>query len=91
MSRAVTSLVGFARFWYRFIVGDDWTVAAAVFLALAVTAILHAVGVAAWWIAPSVVVVSVSVSLQRSRHRTAGYPSSSGGEKRRTASSDGTK
>ena len=71
MNRAASWLVSFGRFWYRFIVGDDWTVAAAVFLALAVTAVLHAVDVAAWWIAPSVVVVSVSVSLQRSRHRTA--------------------
>ena len=69
MSRAVSWPIGFGRFWYRFIVGDDWTVAGALFLALAVTAVLHAVGVAAWWIAPSVVVASVSVSLQRSRHR----------------------
>ena len=66
MSRAAGWLVGFARFWYRFIVGDDWTVAAAVFLALGATAALHAAGVTAWWMVPSVVVVSVSVSLRRS-------------------------
>ena len=69
MKRAASWLVSFGRFWYRFIIGDDWTVAAAVFLALAVTAVVHGVGVAAWWIAPSVVVVSVSVSLHRSRRR----------------------
>ena len=69
MNRAVSWLAGFGRFWYRFIIGDDWTVAAAVFLALAATAVLHAIGVAAWWIVPSVVIVSVSVSLHRSRHR----------------------
>jgi uncharacterized membrane protein YciS (DUF1049 family) len=62
-------MVGFGRFWYRFIVGDDWTVAAAVFASLALTAVLHAVGVVAWWIVPSVVVVIVSVSLRRSRRR----------------------
>jgi len=27
-------LVGFGRFWYRFIVGDDWTIAVSVFLGL---------------------------------------------------------
>jgi hypothetical protein len=71
VNRAVTWLVGFGRFWYRFIVGDDWTVAGAVFLALALTAVLHAVGVAAWWVTPLVVVAIESVSLQRRRHRAA--------------------
>jgi uncharacterized membrane protein YciS (DUF1049 family) len=71
VNRAISWLVGFGRFWYRFIVGDDWTVAAAVFAGLAVTAVMHTVGVAAWWIVPAIVFVSVSVSLQRSRHRAA--------------------
>ncbi|MFG1704187.1 hypothetical protein ACFLIM_13440 [Nonomuraea sp. M3C6] len=30
-------LKGFGRFWYDFIIGDDWKIAAAVVLALAVT------------------------------------------------------
>ena len=55
----------FGRFWYRFIVGDDWTVAAAVALALMMTALLNAQSVPAWWLVPVVVVVIVGVSLRR--------------------------
>jgi hypothetical protein len=58
-------IVAFGRFWYRFIVGDDWTVAAAVALGLVVTAYLNANGVAAWWLVPVIVVVMVGVSLRR--------------------------
>ena len=58
-------VVAFGRFWYRFIVGDDWTVAAAVGLALVVTALLNARGVTAWWLVPIIVVVITGVSLRR--------------------------
>ena len=58
-------LVGFARFWYRFIVGDDWTVAAAVAVALVITALLNAQSVPAWWVVPVIVVVIIGVSLRR--------------------------
>jgi len=33
-------ITGFFQFWYDFIVGDDWTVAAVVVVALALTALL---------------------------------------------------
>jgi hypothetical protein len=63
-------VVAFGRFWYRFIVGDDWTVAAAVVLGLLATAFLNARAVAAWWLVPLLVVVMVVVSLRRaSPHR----------------------
>ena len=58
-------LSAFGRFWYRFIVGDDWTVAATVAVALAMTALLNAQSVPAWWLVPIVVVVIVGVSLRR--------------------------
>ena len=35
-------LAPFGRFWYDFIVGDDWTVAVAVVVAIAVTAAARA-------------------------------------------------
>jgi hypothetical protein len=60
-----SSVVGFGHFWYRFIVGDDWTVAAAVALGLMVTALLNASAVPAWWLIPILVVVMVAVSLRR--------------------------
>ena len=49
----LSALAAFGRFWYRFIVGDDWTIAAAVALALAATYALHQAGVAAWWLTRS--------------------------------------
>jgi hypothetical protein len=59
----------FLHFWYDFVVGDDWTVALGVVLALAVTALLVGVGVPAWWLMPAVVVVVLGLSLRRaSRH-----------------------
>jgi hypothetical protein len=60
-----SSAVAFGRFWYRFIVGDDWTVAVAVVAGLLVTALLNARAIAAWWLVPILVVVMVVVSLRR--------------------------
>ena len=59
--------LAFGRFWYRFIVGDDWTVAAAVALGLVLTAVLDRHHIVAWWLVPLVVIVMVRVSLQRRR------------------------
>jgi hypothetical protein len=46
------ALVAFVRFWVDFIVGDDWTVALAVGLALAGTWALVTAGKPAWWLLP---------------------------------------
>jgi hypothetical protein len=62
-------VVGFGRFWYRFIVGDDWTVAAAVAAGLVLTALLNAQGIPAWWLVPSIVIVMVGISLRRAATR----------------------
>jgi hypothetical protein len=58
-------LKGVGRFWYGFIVGDDWTVAVTVAGALAVTWLLHTAGVAAWWLPPAAAVAAVGLSLGR--------------------------
>lgn len=55
----------FVRFWYEFVVGDDWVVAAGVVVALAATALLEHDGVAAWWLLPLAVPVLLAVSLRR--------------------------
>jgi hypothetical protein len=65
MTTILRWLTGFARFWYGFIVGDDWTVAATVAVALVVTWLLHDAGVAAWWLPPLAAVAAVGVSLRR--------------------------
>lgn len=55
----------FFAFWYDFIVGDDWRVAAFVVAALAVTYGVSRTSVPAWWLVPLAVVVVLPVSLWR--------------------------
>jgi hypothetical protein len=62
---SLRGLVAFGKFWYGFVIGDDWTVAAAVAAALAVTWLLHTAGVAAWWLPPLVAVAATGASLRR--------------------------
>lgn len=60
----------FAHFWYDFIVGDDWTIALAVIMTLAITyAIAHEASKAFWWILPGVIVVTLAASLWREARR----------------------
>lgn len=40
----------FVRFWYDFIVGDDWRIAVGVVIAMACTAVLTANQINAWWL-----------------------------------------
>jgi hypothetical protein len=56
---------GFARFWYDFFIGDDWTVAVGVVLALAATYALSVAGVNAWWITPVAALILLAVSVRR--------------------------
>jgi hypothetical protein len=53
----MSRLEAFARFWWDFIVGDDWPTAVAVVLGIAVTAVFAQAGLASWWILPLVVVL----------------------------------
>jgi len=71
---SLRGLVAFGKFWYGFVIGDDWTVAAAVAAALAVTWLLHTAGVAAWWLPPLAAVAVVGASLRRvsRKHATGG-------------------
>jgi hypothetical protein len=61
------ALAAVGRFWYRFIVGDDWTIAAAVALALVATFALGRLGPAVWWLTPLVVIAILGISLRRAR------------------------
>jgi hypothetical protein len=58
------------RFWWDFIVGDDWIVAAAVGLGLVLTGILTGLGVDAWWLLPVVVALALAGSLRRATRVT---------------------
>jgi hypothetical protein len=60
------SYVGaFLRFWYDFIVGDDWRIAAGVVAAIGVTALLAHHGVDAWWLMVGSVIVVLLGSVWR--------------------------
>ncbi|WP_377267679.1 hypothetical protein [Peterkaempfera sp. SMS 1(5)a] len=61
----LAALRSFARFWYDFIVGDDWRVALGVALALAATWGLTRGGVNAWWLPAIAVVALLGLSLAR--------------------------
>jgi hypothetical protein len=59
-------LKSFGAFWYDFVIGDDWHVAAIVVAALALTALLvHSASVNAWWLLPVGVVAALGWSLYR--------------------------
>ena len=51
---------GFLFFWYDFIIGDDWRVAAGV---VAGFFAIHTLGVSSWWLMPVVVAIMLSSTL----------------------------
>jgi len=53
-------LAAFGRFWWDFVVGDDWVAAAGIAAGLALTAVL-----AAWWVLPFAVALVLGVTLLR--------------------------
>jgi hypothetical protein len=65
----VTALSALGRFLWDFVVGDDWTVAVGILLAIGVTAALEAGGVGAWWVIPLAVIATLYVSLRRATSR----------------------
>jgi hypothetical protein len=58
-------LRSFGRFWWNFIVGDDWRAAAGIAVALGATALLVGLGVNAWWLLPPAVSLVLADSLRR--------------------------
>lgn len=58
---------GFGRFWWEFVIGDDWRLAFGGGFALAATAGLTAAGVSAWWLTPVVVIAVLVGTLSRAR------------------------
>lgn len=57
-------LKSFGAFWWDFIVGDDWRIAAGVIVALAVAAVLAHNSITAWWVLPVAVVLMLGLSLR---------------------------
>jgi hypothetical protein len=66
----VKRLRSFGRFWWDFVLGDDWLVAAGIAAVLVVTALLTESGVDAWWLLPPAVVAVLAGSLRRATQPT---------------------
>jgi hypothetical protein len=56
----MSHLVAFGRFWWNFVVGDDWVAAAGVIAGLALAA-----ATSAWWVLPIAVAVVLTMSVLR--------------------------
>jgi hypothetical protein len=56
----MSRIAAFGRFWWDFVVGDDWVAAAGVIAGLALTAVL-----AAWWVLPIAVAIVLTMSVLR--------------------------
>jgi hypothetical protein len=61
----VSYLESFGRFWWDFVVGDDWRVAAGLAVALGLTWVLAHHGVVAWWLLPVAVAALLVGSVRR--------------------------
>ena len=66
----MTWLRRFGRFWWDFVVGDDWLVAVLVVIAIGATAALATTSVAAWWLLPLAVPLVLWLSLRRAIRST---------------------
>jgi lysylphosphatidylglycerol synthetase-like protein (DUF2156 family) len=61
----MNKITAFFAFWYDFIVGDDWRVAAGIAAALALTYGVSRSTAQDWWIVPIAVVLLLPFSLWR--------------------------
>jgi len=59
----------FGRFWYDFVIGDDWRLAMGALFALALAGVVAHAEHSAWWIVPAVVAVLLTVSVLRATPR----------------------
>jgi hypothetical protein len=55
----------FAKFWWNFLVGDDWRVAVGIGVGLGLTALVATTSVPAWWLLPVAVAAVLWLSLRR--------------------------
>jgi hypothetical protein len=55
----------FGRFWYDFLVGDDWIAAVGVVAALGATALVASGTANPWWLLPLAVAAVLIVSVRR--------------------------
>jgi hypothetical protein len=61
----MTYLKSFARFWWDFVVGDDWRVASGLLVAFGLAGLLSSQDIAAWWVLPIAAIALLAESLRR--------------------------
>lgn len=71
MSTLWSWMSGFGRFWYSFIIGDDWFAAAGVAVLIGGTYGLLQSGIPTYWFGPVVIVAVTAVTLHRALIRRA--------------------
>jgi hypothetical protein len=64
-------LARFGRFWFDFIVGDDWRLAVGVVVAIAVVHQAVLGDAALWWLLPVAIAALLTVSVNRGARRSA--------------------
>jgi len=67
----INRIRAFVAFWYDFVVGDDWRVAAGVVGALAISVVIsRTTHLPVWWIGMAAVAALLPLSIHRAtRHR----------------------
>ena len=58
-------IIAFLKFWYDFIVGDDWTIGASITVAIALTPWLVRSNIQASWLLHAAAVLTLGLSLWR--------------------------
>jgi hypothetical protein len=66
----IAKLKAFGAFWYDFVVGDDWRIAAGVVVGLLATYLVSLSDLPAWWVLPAAMIVFVPLSLWRATRRS---------------------
>ena len=61
----MSRLTAFGAFWWDFVVGDDWRVAAGIAVALGVSAVVAHGGFPAWWVLPAAAALLLAGSIWR--------------------------
>ena len=61
----MSRLRSFGRFWWSFVVGDDWRVAAGIGAGLLLTWLLTEDGANPWWLLPIAVALLLAASVWR--------------------------
>ncbi len=61
----MSRLAAFGRFWYEFVVGDDWRAAVGVIVALGLSSVALSLSSSAWWLLPLSIVAVLTESVLR--------------------------